>query len=97
MTNLPYNELSRSIAGKTAFITGASSGMGRATAHLFAREGANVAVTDRDADGVATVVAESETPLVLRMSTAGHSMSPIKARSRKSSIWRLNISVGWRF
>lgn len=58
MTNLPYNDLSRSIAGKTAFITGAASGMGRATAHLFAREGANVAVTDRDADGVATVVAE---------------------------------------
>lgn len=42
----PYQELSRSIAGRAAIITGAASGMGRATAHLFAREGAHVAVTD---------------------------------------------------
>jgi 3-oxoacyl-[acyl-carrier protein] reductase len=40
--------LSRSIAGRTAIVTGAASGMGRATALLFAREGANVAVTDLD-------------------------------------------------
>lgn len=34
--------------GKTAVITGAGSGMGRATAELFAREGCAVAVTDLD-------------------------------------------------
>lgn len=50
--------LSRSISGKVAFVTGAASGMGRATAHLFADEGAKVAVTDRDDAGVARVVAE---------------------------------------
>lgn len=44
----PYKPLSRSIAGHKAIITGAASGMGRATAHLFASEGANVAVTDLD-------------------------------------------------
>ncbi|WP_084398023.1 SDR family NAD(P)-dependent oxidoreductase [Henriciella aquimarina] len=54
----PYQELSRSIAGKTALITGAASGMGRATAHLFAREGANVAVTDLDPEAVEAVVQE---------------------------------------
>ncbi|MEL6285798.1 MAG: SDR family NAD(P)-dependent oxidoreductase [Pseudomonadota bacterium] len=51
-----YKALNRSIAGRTAIITGAASGMGRATAHLFAREGANVAVTDRDKAGCDAVV-----------------------------------------
>lgn len=37
---------SRSIAGRVAIITGAASGMGRATAKLFASQGAYVAVTD---------------------------------------------------
>ncbi len=35
------------LAGKTAVITGAGSGMGQATAELFAAEGANVLVVDR--------------------------------------------------
>ena len=38
----------RSIRGKRALVTGAASGMGAATAELFAREGAQVAVTDLD-------------------------------------------------
>lgn len=54
----PVQKLSRTVAGKTAFITGAASGMGRATAHAFADDGAHVAVTDINGDGVEAVVAE---------------------------------------
>ena len=50
--------LSRSVAGKRAIVTGAASGMGRATAHLFADEGAWVAVVDITREGVDQVVAE---------------------------------------
>jgi NAD(P)-dependent dehydrogenase (short-subunit alcohol dehydrogenase family) len=39
-------------AGKTIVITGAASGIGRATALIFAREGANVVCADIDAAGV---------------------------------------------
>jgi NAD(P)-dependent dehydrogenase (short-subunit alcohol dehydrogenase family) len=37
------------LAGKAAFITGAGTGIGRATAILFAREGARVAIAEIDA------------------------------------------------
>ncbi len=54
---------SRSVADKVVVITGAASGMGRATAFLFADEGAKVAVTDLSRDRVV--------PVVDRIRTAG--------------------------
>ncbi|WP_369255366.1 SDR family NAD(P)-dependent oxidoreductase [Geodermatophilus amargosae] len=50
--------LSRSVAGRRVVVTGAASGMGRATAHLFADEGARVVVADLGAHRVEAVVAE---------------------------------------
>ncbi|RXH00529.1 SDR family oxidoreductase [Bradyrhizobium vignae] len=44
--------------GLTVLVTGAASGMGRATARVFAAEGANVAATDFDEQGAHAVAKE---------------------------------------
>lgn len=48
------------LRNKTAIVTGASSGIGYATARLFAREGANVVVTARRLDALNRLVSEIE-------------------------------------
>ncbi len=53
-----FKQLSRSVRGLTVLVTGAASGMGRATARVFAAEGAKVAVTDFAADGAQSVAGE---------------------------------------
>ena len=52
------SKLSRSISGKVVLITGATSGMGLATAKLFSDEGAKVVVTDLDNEKIKSVVDE---------------------------------------
>ena len=52
------SSLSRSVEGHVVLITGAGSGIGRATAHLFADHGAYVAVTDIEPQRVESVVEE---------------------------------------
>ena len=47
--------MSGRLAGKTALITGAGQGIGRAAAIAFAAEGATVWATDRNGDSVATI------------------------------------------
>jgi 2-keto-3-deoxy-L-fuconate dehydrogenase len=47
-----------SLQGKTALVTGSGSGIGRAIAHLFAKQGAHVVVVDVSPDKADEVVAE---------------------------------------
>jgi rhamnulose-1-phosphate aldolase/alcohol dehydrogenase len=48
----------RDLAGKVAFITGAASGIGRATAYRLAQEGAHVVIADINFEGAQAVAAD---------------------------------------
>ena len=53
-----FKQLSRSVKDLAVLVTGAASGMGRATARVFAAEGARVAVTDISAEATKAVANE---------------------------------------
>ncbi len=57
---MSLSTLSRSIEGKVAIVTGAASGMGRATVRVFADQGAKVAALDVNAESLNAVVRELE-------------------------------------
>lgn len=57
---MPLSKFSRSVEGSVVLVTGAASGMGEATAKLFADQGAKVAAVDMNAEGLQRVVAEIE-------------------------------------
>jgi 3-oxoacyl-[acyl-carrier protein] reductase len=48
------------LRGRTAFVTGAASGIGHAIAIALAREGVNLVITDRDAEGLILAQHEAE-------------------------------------
>lgn len=56
------------LAGRRILITGAASGIGEATARLFAREGATMAFFDRTADQLAAIAEETgATPFTVEL------------------------------
>lgn len=55
---MSLSKLSRSIQGSIAIVTGAGSGMGRATARLFADEGARLGLLDINAEALEQVADE---------------------------------------
>lgn len=76
------------LEGKTALVTGAGTGIGRAVAERFAREGARVIIADRDAEA-ATRVATSIGD------TARASVMDISDEASVQSAFEELISAGW--
>jgi NAD(P)-dependent dehydrogenase (short-subunit alcohol dehydrogenase family) len=56
----PEGRCMGSLSGKTAFVTGAAGGIGRATSHALAREGAALMLVDVDRSGLEATRAEIE-------------------------------------
>lgn len=75
------------LAGKVAVVTGGGSGIGRATAQVFAENGAQVVITGRNAEALAQTAAE-----------LGPQVTAVEADVTKAAdLNRLFRSVGERF
>ena len=65
--------MNQSIRGKVAIVTGASSGIGRAIARLFAAEGARLALAARSTDKLARLAGEiGPAPLIIPFAARSH-------------------------
>ncbi|ARR56088.1 3-beta hydroxysteroid dehydrogenase [Rhizorhabdus wittichii DC-6] len=77
---------------KIAIVTGGASGIGRATALTFAREGARVAVADIDADGAARTAAQiGEQAMAIAFDVADEAAWADAARRTVDRFGRLDI------
>lgn len=87
------------LQGKTALITGGTSGIGLATARLFRAEGARIAITGRDPERLAAAQAEfGEDALVIRSEAGSLAeidalMEQLKTRFDKLDVLFLNAGV----
>ena len=83
--------MSGRLAGKCALITGAASGIGRATVALFHAEGARVAATDRNEAGLAAL--KGEVDLVLAHDVANEARWREVVEAAVDAFGRLDILV----
>jgi 3(or 17)beta-hydroxysteroid dehydrogenase len=82
------------LAGKTAFITGAASGLGHAIARLFVGEGARVALADIDARGGEAIAAEiGEAALFIAHDVTSEASWLSSLAKAAESLGRLDIIV----
>lgn len=80
-----------SLEGRTAVITGAASGIGRATATAYSRAGAKVVLADVDADGLEEAVAQMPDSLVAPTDVSNRSAVDDLARAALRSSGRIDV------
>jgi NAD(P)-dependent dehydrogenase (short-subunit alcohol dehydrogenase family) len=84
------------LQGKTALVTGSSSGIGRAIATRFAHEGADLVINGRDEKRIADVVKEIEMigrrALGIRANVGSFAESKAMVEGRSGS---LDTSTSW--
>ena len=83
--NQPERELSRQVA----LVTGAASGIGRAIAERFAREGAHVVLTDIDGDALREAAAQ-----IAAACKDPHRVRAVEADARKAADAAASVSRG---
>jgi len=85
------------LSGKSALVTGSSSGIGRAIALRFAREGADVAINGRDEGKIASVVKEAEAlgrrTMGIRANVGSYAESSAMVERVQSEFGHLDIVV----
>jgi NAD(P)-dependent dehydrogenase (short-subunit alcohol dehydrogenase family) len=78
------------LGGQTAIVTGAGSGIGRATARLFAAEGAEVLIVDRDPaalETTKTLMMQSGTTPITAVADAGDEADVARFASHAMAEW----------
>ena len=89
-------------AGKTIVITGAASGIGRATALIFAREGANVVCADINETGArdtaAAVNGKGSQALALKTDVTSRAQvnDMVRTGARRLRQCAIPVQLGWR-
>ena len=82
------------VAGKVALITGGASGLGKATAELFAQEGARVAIADiNEAAGRAVAEAIGEAAIFVPLDVTDEAQWIAAIRQTLDAFGKLNILV----
>ncbi len=98
MYDAPFWKGSGKLDGMTAIITGGDSGIGRAVAVLFAREGCDVAICHLDEDGdaqdtKAAVEAEGRRAIILKGDVSDPAVSEAAVKATLDAFGRLDVVV----